>query len=171
MDAAVIDAAPRLRVVSNMAVGVDNIDLAACAARGIPVGHTPGVLTDATADLTMALVLSHSAAWSRRPTTRAGCWTPPGRPDGWLGRDLSGATGHRRLGRSAARWRGAPRLLRCLVHSRARRRPHATASSPRARRCCSRAATSSRCTCQYLQQTRHMIDAAALASMRSPRCW
>ena len=50
--------APNLMVVSQMAVGCDNIDLDACAARGIPVGNTPGVLTDATADLTMSLILA-----------------------------------------------------------------------------------------------------------------
>ena len=46
VDAALLAAAPSLKVVSNMAVGVDNIDVAACTARRIPVGHTPGVLTD-----------------------------------------------------------------------------------------------------------------------------
>src|SRR5687767_9907600 len=51
IDAAVLDAAgPSLRVVSNMAVGVDNIDLAAATERHIPVGNTPGVLTESTAD-------------------------------------------------------------------------------------------------------------------------
>ena len=59
IDGAVMDAAgPRLRVISNMAVGVDNIDVAAATARGILVTNTPGVLTDATADLTWALILS-----------------------------------------------------------------------------------------------------------------
>ncbi len=59
IDAALLDAAgSSLRVVSQMAVGVDNIDLAACTTRGLPVGHTPGVLTEATADLTLALMLA-----------------------------------------------------------------------------------------------------------------
>jgi glyoxylate reductase len=59
IDAEVMDAAgPRLRVISNMAVGVDNIDVAAATTRGILVTNTPGVLTDATADLTWALILS-----------------------------------------------------------------------------------------------------------------
>ena len=48
-------AGDQLRVVSQMAVGVDNIDLDACAARGIPVGNTPGVLTETTADIAWAL--------------------------------------------------------------------------------------------------------------------
>jgi lactate dehydrogenase-like 2-hydroxyacid dehydrogenase len=51
VDAALLDSAPRLRVVSNFAVGFNNIDVSAATARGIAVGNTPGVLTDATADV------------------------------------------------------------------------------------------------------------------------
>jgi len=58
IDADLLDSSPGLRVVSNMAVGLDNIDLRACTARGVVVGHTPGVLTEATADLAMALLLA-----------------------------------------------------------------------------------------------------------------
>jgi len=88
VDAEVIAAAPKLRVISQMAVGVDNIDLSACAARGIPVGHTPGVLTEATADLTLALML----ATCRRlleaaDDVRAGKWQT-WEPFGWAGADL-----------------------------------------------------------------------------------
>ena len=87
-----LERAPRLRVVSNMAVGVDNIDLEACTRRGIPVGHTPGVLTDGTADLAMALLL---AIARRIPEAsrdaREGRWTTWS-PTGWLGADLKGAT-------------------------------------------------------------------------------
>ena len=54
----VLRAAPRLKIVAQYAVGVDNIDRAAAAARGIVVTNTPNVLTDATADLTMALLLA-----------------------------------------------------------------------------------------------------------------
>jgi glyoxylate reductase len=50
--------ATKLRVISNMAVGVDNLDINACTIRKNPVGNTPGVLTESTADLTMALLLS-----------------------------------------------------------------------------------------------------------------
>src|SRR6185436_20308769 len=58
VDAALLDAAPRLKVVANYAVGTDNVDLDACRERGIAVGRTPDVLTDATADLTWALILA-----------------------------------------------------------------------------------------------------------------
>ena len=104
VDEAVLARAPRLKVVSNMAVGVDNIDVEACTRRGIPVGHTPGVLTDATADLTMALLL----AAARRLTeavadAQAGRWSTWS-PTGWLGADLRGAklgiVGHGKIGRA-----------------------------------------------------------------------
>src|SRR5687768_150024 len=58
VDAALLDAAPRLKAIANMGVGTDNIDVEAAAARGIAVGNTPGVLTDATADLAFALILA-----------------------------------------------------------------------------------------------------------------
>src|SRR4029079_18906929 len=58
IDAALMDAAPRLRVIANVAVGYDNIDVGAATARGICVAHTPRVLTEATADLAFALALA-----------------------------------------------------------------------------------------------------------------
>jgi glyoxylate reductase len=75
IDETLLSHAPKLKVVSQMAVGYDNIDVAACARRGIPVGHTPGVLTETTADLTFALLL----ATARRIVeadryTRSGEW-------------------------------------------------------------------------------------------------
>lgn len=84
--------APRLKVVSNMAVGVDNIDVAACTRRGIPVGNTPGVLTDGTADLTMAILLAAARRICESSAdARNGRWKTWS-PTGWLGRDLKGAT-------------------------------------------------------------------------------
>src|SRR5438132_12906463 len=58
IDGALLDAAPRLRVVSNYAVGFNNIDVPAATARGVTVGNTPGVLTDATADLAFCLLIA-----------------------------------------------------------------------------------------------------------------
>jgi glyoxylate reductase len=60
IDAAFLDAAPSVRVVSQLAVGYDNIDVAAATERGVLVCNTPGVLTDATADLAFALMLAHA---------------------------------------------------------------------------------------------------------------
>lgn len=99
--------APRLRVISNMAVGVDNIDIAACTQRGIPVGNTPGVLTESTADLTMALMLSISRnLLQAREDALVGKWKTWS-PTGWLGVELNGATlgiiGMGKIGRAVAR--------------------------------------------------------------------
>jgi glyoxylate reductase len=107
VDAALLDAAPGLRAIANMAVGTDNVDVEAAAARGIAVGNTPGVLTDATADLAFALLL----ALARRivpgaAMVRAGDWRTwePARD---LGADLAGATlgivGWGRIGQAVAR--------------------------------------------------------------------
>lgn len=108
IDAAFMDAVgPQLRVISQMAVGVDNIDVAAARQRGILVGHTPGVLTDATADLAFALLL----ATARRVVeaadyVKAGQWKTWG-PKMLLGADVAGATlgiiGLGRIGRAVAR--------------------------------------------------------------------
>jgi glyoxylate reductase len=99
--------APRLRAISNYAVGYDNVDLRATATRRIPVGHTPNVLTDATADLTFALML---AAARKLPQgieeVRSGeavTWEPAHN----LGVDVHGATlgivGFGRIGRAVAK--------------------------------------------------------------------
>jgi lactate dehydrogenase-like 2-hydroxyacid dehydrogenase len=90
--AALIEAAPRLRAIANYAVGSDNIDLAAAAARGIPVGVTPDVLTDATADLAMGLLLAVARKLpAAAASVRAGGWRT-WEPQGWLGLELRGAT-------------------------------------------------------------------------------
>jgi glyoxylate reductase len=103
-----LDAAgKKLRVVSNYAVGFDNIDVGACALRGIPVGNTPGVLTDTTADLAWALLM---AAARRLPEgdryVRDGNWKTWG-PLLLLGPDVHGATmgivGFGRIGQAVAR--------------------------------------------------------------------
>ncbi len=92
VDAELMDAAPKLKVVSNYAVGYDNIDVAEATKRGIVVGNTPGVLTDTTADLAFALLM----AAARRIVegdkfVRAGKWKTWG-PKLLLGRDVHGAT-------------------------------------------------------------------------------
>ena len=107
VDAALLDAAPRLRAIANYAVGVDNVDLAAAAARAIPVGVTPDVLTDATADLAMALLLASARRLPEaQAAVRAGAWRT-WEPQGWLGLELADATllvvGGGRIGRAMAR--------------------------------------------------------------------
>ena len=90
--AEIINQAPELKVISNLAVGVDNIDVPACTKRGIPVGHTPGVLTEGTADLTLALLLSVARQLPKASLdAREGRWSN-WVPTGWLGIDLKDAT-------------------------------------------------------------------------------
>lgn len=121
IDTGVLARAPLLRVVSNMAVGVDNVDLEACTARGIPVGNTPGVLTDATADLTLGLILAAARRLGEASLDaregRWGIWMP----DGWLGRDLRdkalGIVGLGSIGAAVAR-RARGFGMKILVHSR-----------------------------------------------------
>jgi lactate dehydrogenase-like 2-hydroxyacid dehydrogenase len=103
-----LDAAgPSLRVVSTMSVGYDHIDVAACAARNVAVGNTPGVLTDTTADLAVTLLL----ATARRipeavEAVKKGEWTT-WKPEWMAGRDLFGSTvgivGLGRIGAAVAR--------------------------------------------------------------------
>jgi lactate dehydrogenase-like 2-hydroxyacid dehydrogenase len=91
VDNALLSKAPHMKVVSNMAVGFDNIDITACNQRGIPVGNTPGVLTDGTADLTMAIMLAAARRlFEANLDARQGLWTTWS-PTGWLGKDLNGA--------------------------------------------------------------------------------
>jgi glyoxylate reductase len=102
-----LDLLPRLRIVANFGVGYDRIDVAACAARGVVVTNTPGVLDDATADLTFALILA-----TRRQVVegdrlvRSGSWTGSW-SEGRLANDVTGATlgilGLGRIGSAVAR--------------------------------------------------------------------
>ena len=103
----VIAAAPRLRAISNYAVGVDNIDVAAATERGIPVGHTPDVLTDTTADLAVALILGASRRMVEGDAlVRRGEWFT-WEADLLMGHDLHhstvGVVGMGRIGRAVAR--------------------------------------------------------------------
>jgi glyoxylate reductase len=107
VDAALIHGSPRLRAIANYAVGYDNIDLAAASSRGVAVGNTPDVLTDATADLTFTLLL---AAARRLPDAllcvQRNDWLT-WEPGAFLGQDVFGATlgiiGMGRIGRAVAK--------------------------------------------------------------------
>jgi glyoxylate reductase len=92
IDAELLARAPRLRALSSCSVGLDHVDLAAATARRIPVGHTPGVLTDTTAELAIALLLNAARRVAEADRfVRAGEWREWS-PDLLLGRDLSGST-------------------------------------------------------------------------------
>jgi glyoxylate reductase len=123
IDSQLMETGASVKVISQMAVGYDNIDITAATARQIPVGHTPGVLTDATADLTWALLM----ASARRVVegdraTRAGQWRT-WEPDFLLGPNVTGATlgivGLGRIGQAVAR-RAKGFDMRILYTSRQR---------------------------------------------------
>lgn len=123
IDADLLDRAPRLRVVANAVMGYEHVDVAACRARGITVTNTPDVLTDATADLAFALILSVLRGLPQAERSlRAGEFRGWGFWD-YLGTDPGGRTlgiyGMGRIGRAVAR-RAAPFGMRVIYHSRTR---------------------------------------------------
>jgi len=107
VDEPLLAAAPEVRAISNYAVGTDNVDLEAATRRGIPVGNTPDVLTDATADLAFALLLALARRLAEgEQDVRGGEWIT-WEPDRALGAEVTGATlgivGFGRIGRAVAR--------------------------------------------------------------------
>ncbi len=124
IDAGLLAEAPNLRAVSTMAVGYDHIDVEAATANGVLVTHTPGVLTETTADFTFALLLS---AARRLPegerAVREGRWSS-WNPSFLLGRDVHGATlgivGLGEIGLAVVR-RARGFGMRVLYHSRTRK--------------------------------------------------
>ena len=160
VDAELLAACPDLKAIANMAVGTDNIDLEAAAERAIPVGNTPDVLTDATADLAFALLL----ALARRipdgaAQVREGRWRT-WEPAGDLGADLSGATlgivGRGRIGDAVAR-RAEGFGMEVLASSRRSGMP--------LEELLERADFVS-LHCPLTPATRHLVDTEALARMK-----
>ena len=133
VDDELLGRAPRLKMIANMGVGYNHIDIAAATRRSIPVSNTPGVLTDATADLAFTLILAVArrvVEGDRR--VREGkfkLWAP----FLFLGREVSGKTlgivGFGRIGRAVAR-RAAGFGMRVLYHNRSRLTPAEERESP-----------------------------------------
>jgi glyoxylate reductase len=158
VDTELMDAAPKLRAVANYAIGFDNIDVEAAAARDIQVGNTPDVLTDATADLAWALMLAvarriaeaHQDAVEGRWRT----WEP----QGWIGADVHGATlaviGAGRIGQAVAKRASGFEMDVVMVdlgddlHSALERAAFVSIHTP------------------LTPETHHLIDADALARMK-----
>ena len=157
VDAALIERSADLRAISNYAVGYDNIDLEAAAARGIPVGNTPDVLTDATADLTWALLM---AAARKLPDAvadvRDGDWLT-WEPAMYLGAAVQGATlgiiGYGRIGQAVARRAGGFDMT--VLHT----------GSESLQRLLQEADFVS-LHCPLTPETYHLIDDAALSRMK-----
>ena len=121
VDAALLQTTPSLRVIGNVAVGYDNIDLAAATAAGVVVCNTPGVLDETTADLAFALLLAACRLTSTAEADlRAGRW-PGWALNQYLGQDIHGAklglVGYGRIGRAVAR-RAAGFGMRVSHHTR-----------------------------------------------------
>jgi len=173
VDDELLDAAgPQLRVVSNYAVGFDNVDVPACTRRGIPVGNTPGALTETTADLAWALLM----ASARRVVegadyVRAGKWRTWG-PMLLLGPDVHGATlgivGFGRIGQAVAR-RAAGFGMQVLYSSRSRAPAELEAALGASFVALDELLARSDFVSLHVSlsaESRHLIDAAALAKMR-----
>jgi len=168
----VLDACPGLRVIANYAVGYNNIDVASARARGISVTHTPDVLTEATADLTWSLLLA-----AARRITEGHAMVLRGEFEGWapnllLGMDLHGKTlgivGMGRIGRAVAR--RAPGFGVRVVYAQQNPIPGSEEEALRARRLPLRELIETSdivsLHCPLTEETRHLIDAEALAAMK-----
>ncbi len=125
IDGPLLDAAPGLKVISQLSVGLDNVDLPEATRRGVPIGYTPGVLAKSTADLAFALLMAaarrigESERWVRQ-----GNWQLAHHPMHWLGVDIHESTlgiiGMGQIGHEVAkRARGFD--MRVLYHSRTRK--------------------------------------------------
>ncbi|HEX8975971.1 MAG TPA: D-glycerate dehydrogenase [Solirubrobacteraceae bacterium] len=161
IDADLLVACPELKAIANYAVGYDNIDLIAAQMRGVQVGNTPDVLTDATADLAFALLMG---AARRLPeaaaAVAAGDWLT-WEPAAFLGQDVHGATlgivGMGRIGRAVAQ--RASGFAMEVIHT-GHNRDGLSLSELLER------SDFVSLHCPLTPETQHMIDAAALARMK-----
>lgn len=171
VDAALLEAAPRLRIVGNFAAHCDNVDVAAATRRGILVTHTPDVATETVADFALALMLAAARRVGEAAQyARAGRWRAWG-PEALLGRDLHGATlgivGLGRIGQAVAR-RAAGFGMR-LLYAGPRRKPEAEratgATYAPLEEILSRSDVVS-LHCPLSDETYHLIDRAALELLK-----
>jgi glyoxylate reductase len=172
VDDGVLGAAPRLRVVANVAVGYNNIDVAAARRRGIVVTNTPDVLTDTTADFTWALLMA-----TARRLIEADRFARSGQWKSWefkrlLGADVHGATlgviGFGRIGRAVAR-RGLGFGMRILYHDAVRADPateRALSATFTDKSTLLRESDFVTLHCVLSPETHHLIDAPALRAMK-----
>ena len=166
-------AGPRLRLIANFGAGTDHVDLAAARGRGILVSNTPDVLTEDTADIFLALILSASRGLSQgERLLRAGQWTGWS-PTNLMGRSVTGKTlaiiGMGRIGRALAR-RARACGMRIGYHNRRRLDAAAEAETgahwfPELDALLVGADVVALC-CPYSDETHHLIDAAKLALMK-----
>jgi glyoxylate reductase len=172
IDTALMARTPRLRIVANVAVGYDNVDVAGCTARGIVVTNTPGVLTETTADLAFSLLLAAArrVAEGDRLVRRGGFagWTP----SLLLGARVHGSTlglvGLGRIGQAMAR-RARGFGMRVLYAARSRASPdveRALGATQLALDELFLQADFVSLHCPLTPETRHLVNARRLARMR-----
>lgn len=167
IDAAVLARGPRLRVVANCAVGIDNIDVAAATAAGVCITNTPDVLTEATAELAFALVLAAARRIGEgERLVRSGAWT------GWaldqlIGTGLAGQTlgvvGFGRIGQALAR-----RALGFGMHV-IYADPHEVSAAPARRVSIDQLFETADVVslhCPLRPETHHLVDARRIATMK-----
>ncbi len=172
IDAELFDAAPNLKVVSNMAVGFDNIDLDEATRRGIPVGNTPRVLTETTADFAFALLMAAGRRLAEGDRyTRGGKWKTWG-PMTLLGQDIHGSTlgiiGLGRIGQEMAkRARGFDMKVTYydIVRNEQAEKAHDIQFYPDLKGLLSQADFVT-IHVSLTDQTRHLINAETLAAMK-----
>jgi glyoxylate reductase len=171
VDGALLDALPGVRVVSNFGVGVDHIDLNAAAARGVPVGNTPGILDGATADLAFALLLAAGRRVVEGDRYARGPNFTVYDPSFMIGREVHGSAlgifGMGRIGRQVAkRARGFDMTV--LYHNRTRDEAAESAlgASYVSKEHLLRAADFVVLTVPLTPETRGLIGAAELARMK-----
>lgn len=171
VDRSVLDAAPKLKVVSNMAAGYDNIDLAACRERGVVVCNTPGVLTETTADLAWALMLA-----AARRVAEGDRFVRAGKFKRWevdllLGMDVHGRTlgiiGAGAIGQAVGR-RATGFGMRLLYTSRTRKVlfEQQTGARYMELEALLKASDFVVVTCALTPETHHLLDAGRLRLMR-----
>lgn len=168
IDKDLIAAAPRLRVVANYAVGYDNIDVVAASDRGILVGNTPDVLTEATADFTWTLLMAAARQLTQASAdARAGKWKT-WEPGGYLGADVHGATlgiiGGGRIGQAVAR-RGAGFGMEVLFSARPGASPEPGSGRTALDEVLARSDFLS-LHCPLTPETEHLLNARTLAQMK-----
>lgn len=172
IDAALLDRCPRLKVVANVGVGYNNIDVAACTARGIMATNTPGVLTGSVADYTFGLII----AACRRITEaeahlRSGAWKGTFLKQ-MLGADVHGATlgiiGMGRIGQAVAR-RAHGFDMKIVYHNRTRLSPseeQACGAEYRSKDDLMRESDIVVLLIPYSPETRHLVGAREIALMK-----
>lgn len=173
VDAEVLAACPRLRLICNIGVGYDNIDMAVARSRGITVTNTPGVMDDAVADLVFGMIIAVARRLPQADAfVRTGAWTPDSCTGFGLGMDVSrktlGIIGFGRIGRVIAR-RATGFEMRVLYSDTASAAPDLAAELRAEKADLERLLTESDFVVvqvPYRPSTHHLVGAAELARMK-----